>query len=256
MRLLLLTQSAPVYLAPFLDDLLAGLADSPHEVVAVGLAAPFFKRSRWAEVRERWGLYGPLGFIQMAAYIALTKLRATWNPRYSVAKVFAKHTIPIQMVDKVNSPAFIEWVQAQQIDLIISIAFPKILKPALLETPPQGCINYHTGLLPRYRGRMPLYWALLQGEREVGITVHEMDSGIDSGPIIEQARVPIEPSDSLHQLYLKTTAQGVGVLLRAIAKVGQGDTSRLINDPAQATYFGFPSLQEAQAFRRKGRRFF
>jgi methionyl-tRNA formyltransferase len=256
MKIILLTQAAPAYLAPFLDDVLGGLAQTEHQVVAMVVLPPFFKASRWAELRDRYQFYGGVAFCQMLLYILFNKLRSYLNPRYGVVQVLQKHGIKRQVVAKVNHPDFIQYLQNEGIDLLVSVAFPKILKAPLLATPPKGCINYHTGLLPRYRGRMPLFWALYHDEPEVGITVHEMDAGIDSGAIILQARLPIHPNDSLHDLYLKTTQQGAQLLVAAIQKIGRGDAERLPNDASQATYFSFPSPEQAREFRQTGKRFF
>jgi methionyl-tRNA formyltransferase len=256
MRIVILTQDAPVYLASFLDDLFTRLAQTEHEVEAVVSLPPFFKKSRLAEVRERYQYYGSTAFAQMMGYILLNKIRSMLGHPTSVSRVLQKHHIPRREVQSVNKPDFVDWLKGNQIDVVVSIAFPKILKQPLLSTPPKGCINYHTALLPRYRGRMPLFWALLNGEPEVGITVHEMDEGIDSGAIIAQERVGVEPSDSLHDLYIKTTQRGAGVLVKAIQMLAADDPTRLVNDPAQATYFSFPTPEESRRFRTSGRRFF
>jgi methionyl-tRNA formyltransferase len=256
MRLVILTQDAPIYLAPFLDNLFTRLAQTEHEVVAVVSLPPFFKKSRLKEIRERYQFYGTVAFVQMVGYILLNKIRSWLGQPTSVTRVLQKHHIPRHEVSNVNQPVFLDWLRENQIELVVSVAFPKILKQPLLSAPPKGCINYHTALLPRYRGRMPLFWALLNGESEVGITVHEMDEGIDSGAIITQERLPVDPADSLHDLYIKTTQRGVGVLLKAIEMLAAGDPARLVNDPAQATYFTFPTPDEAYRFRRIGKRFF
>jgi methionyl-tRNA formyltransferase len=262
MKILIVTQNAPVYLAPFLDDLLTRLKGAGHTVSGVVALSPVFKKSLMAEVKERFAYYGPIDFLRMTAFIVRTKLLSKLTKIFpacgchSLDNVLKKHQIQRRGADDVNSPNFVTSIQAERIDLIISVASPKIFKSELLRAPARGCINYHTGMLPRFRGRQPLFWALRHGEAEVGVTVHEMDEQLDNGPILAQRSVPIEPRDTLHSLYLKTIHIGPQVLTDAVEKVAEGGAERIKNDSARATYFGFPQPADVRAFRKAGRRFF
>jgi len=256
LRIIVLTQSAPVYLAPFLDDTIGRILGNGHEIISVVSMPPFFKKSRLAELRERYEFYGITAFARMVGFILLTKLRAQVDPTQSLAGVLKKYQLTEKSVSNVNAPEFIEYLQAQETDLLVSIAFPKILKTPILEAPRLGCINYHTALLPDYRGRQPLFWALYHNESEVGISVHEMNAGIDSGAIIEQTRLDVLPTDSLHNLYLKTTKHGAPLLAEAIQKLAKGDPARIENDPEVGSYFSFPNAEQARQFRLSGKRFF
>ena len=85
-----------------------------------------------------------------------------------------------------------------------SVFSPMVFKKNLLNSPTFGCINYHTGALPQYRGRQPLFWSILNNEKNIAISIHEMDEKLDNGPIIVQKFIHIEENESLHSLYLKT----------------------------------------------------
>lgn len=262
MKLLIVTQNAPVYLAPFLDDLLTRLKNAGHTVAGVVALSPVFKKSIASEAKERFAYYGPVDFIRMTGFIVRTKFLsrlATLFPAcgcYSLGNVLKKHQIPRRGPVDINSPAFVHSIHVENIDLVISVASPKIFKAELLSAPARGCINYHTGMLPRYRGRQPLFWALRHGEAAAGITVHEMDEQLDNGPILAQRSVPIEPRDTLHTLYLKTIRSGPEVIADAVEKLASGSSERIQNDGARATYFGFPQKVDVKAFRQSGRKFF
>jgi methionyl-tRNA formyltransferase len=124
-----------------------------------------------------------------------------------------------------------------------------------LTLPPHGCINVHGGPLPKYRGRLPSFWALLNGERETGVTVHFMNEELDDGPIILQRRVSIVPGETQHSLILKTKRVGTELLLEALDRLEKGSVETLPNDRSQATYNTFPTPEDGRKFRRLGLRF-
>jgi methionyl-tRNA formyltransferase len=175
---------------------------------------------------------------------------------HSVSNVMSKYKIRRFLTDSVNSEGFIQYIKENKIDLIISIASPQIFAEDILNAPGKGCINYHTALLPKYRGRQPLFWALLNDEKEIGISIHEMDRELDNGPIIVQRRLPVTPGDSLHSLYHKTIKIGPKLLIEALDKLDKECPDRIANDFAQATYNGFPTEEDAKRFRSTGKRMF
>ena len=164
-----------------------------------------------------------------------------------------KYSITIAQNSTINSQEFIQDIKEKEIELVVSIASPTIFKGELLQAPAKGCINYHTGLLPKYRGRQPLFWALLNDEEEFGITVHFMNHNIDDGPIISQKKITIDHQDSLHNLYCKNIEQGPDVLVDSLEKI---DNEPCKNESTQATYYSFPKKQDSHKFRKKGKTFF
>lgn len=255
MKVLIVTQNAPVYLAKFLDDFLARLKAAGHDVAGVAGLSPIFKKSIVAEMKERLAYYGPIDFARMTGMIFWNKGLACLGRCTSLKNVLKKHGVERWMVSDVNGADFIERIKREGIEVVISIASPKIFKSELLRAPLRGCVNYHTALLPKFRGRQPLFWALLHGEKEVGITVHVMDEKLDNGGILAQRAIPIDPGDSLHDLYVKTIAAGPGVLIKGLEKLQQGGDT-LANDAGQSSYFGFPKKEDARRFRAAGKRFF
>jgi methionyl-tRNA formyltransferase len=262
MKLFIITQNAPMYLAEFLDDLLDRVNGSAHKVEGICLLSPFFKKSVLQGVAERYHYYGTMDFCKMAAHIAWNKLLSLvfrFVPSigcHSVDNVLRKYGLSNYKTGSINSPAFVGHIRESGIDVIISIASSQIFKHEILHAARKGSINYHTAILPRYRGRQPLFWALLNGEKEVGISIHEMDEELDNGPIIVQRAIPVLPGDSLHSIYRKTIAVGPSLLMDAIENLDHDCKDRLPNDSGQKTCYRFPTRADARLFRERGRRFF
>ena len=262
MKIIIVTQNAPIYLAQFLNELFKKIINNSHTVKSVVVFPPYFRKSILGEIKERYDYYGFIDFIKMMLYITGNKFLSTvanicpWIGYYSVKNVINKHKIIRYKTDSVNSKDFIEYIKMNQVDLIISIASPKIFKKELLTAPKKGCINYHTALLPKYRGRQPLFWALLHGEQNVGISIHEMDEKLDNGPIIIQEKIPVASQDSLHKLYLKTIKTGPKLIMDAIEKLDTNNFDRIENDSSQATLYRFPTKEAARLFKSRRNKFF
>ena len=108
---------------------------------------------------------------------------------------------------------------------------------------------------PKYRGRLPLFWAMLNDEAEFGLTVHEMDEAWDNGPILVQERIPVRPPDSLHSLFLRATDFAPHLLIKALNILKSADGLRLPNPASQATYHSFPTAADGRRFRAASKRF-
>jgi len=111
-------------------------------------------------------------------------------------------------------------------DLVVCAGFMKILPPSVLSIPPLGCVNVHGALLPKYRGRAPLSRALMNGENAVGVTVHYMDEGVDSGDIILQARIKVSIQDDARTLFEKVKKLSPSLLVEALKKFRQEGPER------------------------------
>lgn len=261
MKIVIVTQKAPMYLAPFLDDFLGKIGKTSHVIKSIVVFSPYFKNSSLQEIKKRYNYYGSIDFIKMVCHMIRNKILSfVFNIYpincYSVNNIIRKYRIKRYETDSINSKDFIEYIKTSQIDLVISIASPKIFKKDILTAPIKGCINYHTAFLPKYRGRQPLFWALLNEEKEVGISIHEMDEKIDNGPIIVQNKIPVSSKDTLHSLYLKTIKIGPMLLMEAIKKLDNDCKDRIENDSKQATYNSFPIKDDTKLFKSKGKRFF
>ncbi len=135
--------------------------------------------------------------------------------------------IPFLIQENVNDPAFIESIHAFAPDLLVSMSFNQILKAPILGAAPMGFVNCHAGALPFYRGRNPLNWALINGEKSFGVTVHHVDEGIDTGDIIRQDFVIIEQTDTYATLLEKAFSQCPITLLAALSDLEAGTARRI-----------------------------
>ena len=136
------------------------------------------------------------------------------------------------------TPEHYAQVAAAQPDFIFSFYYRHMLPAAVLALAPRGAYNLHGSLLPRYRGRVPVNWAVLHGEAETGATLHEMTAKPDAGAIIGQTMVPILPDDTAFEVFGKLTVASEQTLWQALPGLLDGTAPRLPNDLASGSYFG------------------
>ena len=134
----------------------------------------------------------------------------------------------------------------ETVDVLIVVAFGLILPEPVLRQPTYGCINVHTSLLPRWRGAAPIQRAIQAGDRETGITIMQMDTGLDTGPILAQAACPIEPTDTSETLTIKLAKLGGTCLLEVLDKMTEEKLQAKPQDDAAATYANKISKPEAR----------
>lgn len=156
----------------------------------------------------------------------------------SVAEWAGKNGIPVFCPETANTPEWIEKIGEMSPDVLFSFYFRRLLKPDILRIPPAGAYNLHGSLLPAYRGRCPVNWVLIRGEKKTGVTLHHMIERADAGDIVGQREVEISPEDTAASLYGKLCA-GAGKLLdELLPLIVNGKAPRIPQDPAKATYFG------------------
>lgn len=139
-----------------------------------------------------------------------------------VKVVAARFGLEAWQPERCRDPQFLEQVRRLAPELIVAVAYGQILPPNLLAIPPCGCVNVHASLLPKYRGAAPIQWAILNDEPETGITLMQMDAGLDTGPILAQATTPIEPGDRAATLHDRLAALGADLLVRVLPDYGVG----------------------------------
>ncbi len=159
-----------------------------------------------------------------------------WWP--SVAELARRRDVPVFIAEDINQPQWVEKIRELRPDFIFSFWYRQLVKRPILEIPPGGCLNLHGSLLPKYRGRAPVNWVLVNGEEKTGITLHYMVERADAGDIVAQAVVPIDFSDTALTLYQKLVEAGRLVLRAAWPLLREGRAPRLPQDESQATYFG------------------
>jgi len=154
--------------------------------------------------------------------------------------------LPVLQPEKASQPEFIDELRALSPQVIVVVAYGQILRPAVLDIPPLGCVNVHGSLLPKLRGAAPIQWAVIRGERETGVTTMFMDPGMDTGDIILQAAEPITPEDTAGSLAERLAPQGAELLARTLDLLSRGAAPRRPQDAAAATYA--PLLKREDGF--------
>jgi methionyl-tRNA formyltransferase len=145
--------------------------------------------------------------------------------------------LPIHTPEKVNTPEWIERIVALQPELILSVYYRNMISSKILALPRLGAFNLHGSLLPKYRGRAPINWAVLHGEARIGMTLHRMVKAPDAGAIVDQEGVDIGPRDSAEVAFRKVLPCGHRVMERQIDALLSGTAKETPQDESQATYF-------------------
>lgn len=153
-----------------------------------------------------------------------------------VKEAALRRGLSVWQPERVREPGVVAALAGLHPEAIIVVAFGQILPRDILLLPPAGCINVHASLLPRYRGAAPIHWAVINGEKETGVTTMFMDEGLDTGDIILQAAIPIGPDDNVGLVHDRLAHLGSELLLRTLELVAAGKAPRLPQDPALATY--------------------
>ncbi len=155
----------------------------------------------------------------------------------SVAEMAAKHNIPVYAPEDVNHPVWVGRLQAMAPDFFFSFYYRDLLKEELLAIPSKGALNLHGSLLPKYRGRVPLNWALINGEKETGVTLHYMTAKADAGDIVAQKAFAINDNDNACTLFGKAVEAATELLDENLPKLVAGTAPRTKQDDSQATVF-------------------
>ncbi|MBH3111456.1 bifunctional UDP-4-amino-4-deoxy-L-arabinose formyltransferase/UDP-glucuronic acid oxidase ArnA [Serratia marcescens] len=156
----------------------------------------------------------------------------------SVARLGAELDLPVYAPEDVNHPLWVDRIRALQPDVIFSFYYRHMLSDEILSLAPQGGFNLHGSLLPRYRGRAPVNWALVNGETETGATLHKMVKRPDAGDIVGQQKVAIADSDTALTLHKKVLEAAQIVLKEQLPKLKNGTATFTRQDESQASYFG------------------
>ena len=130
--------------------------------------------------------------------------------------------LPVLQPERARNEPFIEELRRLAPELIIVIAYGQILPKAILELPKHGCLNVHTSILPKYRGAAPIQWAILEDEKETGVTIMKMDEGLDTGDIVAVEKTPIAPEDNASTLHDRLGRIGAEILVRTIPDYAAG----------------------------------
>jgi methionyl-tRNA formyltransferase len=147
-----------------------------------------------------------------------------------------RHGIPVFQPMKVRTPDAVDHIQELAPDLVVVVAFGQILPQRLLEIPRFGCINVHASLLPCYRGAAPLNWCLINGESETGVTIMQMDAGLDTGDMLLTKRTPIDPDEDARSLHDRMALLGAEALTETLDLLITGKLAPVKQNEAETSY--------------------
>ena len=147
-----------------------------------------------------------------------------------------KYDIPVFQPVKIKAPEAVEILKEFEADVFVVAAFGQILSQEILDMPKYGCINIHASLLPAYRGSAPINWVILKGEKETGVTIMQMDAGIDTGDMLLRKAVPIEEKETDETLFDKLSQIGSSLIVEALEKLEKGELIPEKQDDEKSCY--------------------
>jgi len=254
MRVLIITEEDEFYLPLSIGYI---LKNSSEDIVEVVCARNPLLPGKTKAARKFYAAFGlaPVlsqGFRVFNAKIlnALSWLNSSGR-YYSVKSVCKARNIPYLFSDNINSPEFLQHCNDLNINLIASVSPTQIFKENLIGLPKYGCINIHTAKLPKYRGLYPTYWAMACGEKTVGISIHYIEKGIDTGKIILQEELEIPQCTTLDNMLKVTKLKGAELLVKAIRQISE-DTVQAFYPEGEGTYFSFPTPDSYKEFKKHG----
>ncbi len=257
MKLMILTEEDEFYIPLSIDYLLNRFKCEVVEVVCVRNPLVKNKLDAARKFSMAFG-YMPVlhqGFRVMLAKI-FDKLKIDYRGRsYSVKRVCELHKMKYSYCHNVNSADFVEHCKNLDIDLIVAVSPSQIFKEKIISTPAYGCINIHTAKLPKYRGLYPTFWAMAEGEDKLGISIHYIEKGIDTGMIILQDEIEIPRGTSMSKMLELSKLKGAELMAMAIDMIRNGEGKGFYPE-SEGSYFSFPTREAYIKFKKNGYKLF
>lgn len=154
----------------------------------------------------------------------------------AVKEAALAHGLPVFQPERVRRPEVVEQLRDLNAEIMIVVGYGQIIPQSIIDLPPHGILNVHGSLLPKYRGAAPIQWAIANGEQETGVTIMQIDAGLDTGDMLLKASSPIEPSETAPELSGRLAPLGAEFLLRAMEQIQNGSIRPEKQDDAEATY--------------------
>ena len=146
------------------------------------------------------------------------------------------HALPVYQPQRIREPECVEEIRKMEPDVIVVVAFGQILPKEILKLPKYGCVNVHASLLPKYRGAAPIQWAVIDGEKETGVTTMLMEEGLDTGDILMRTVIPLDEKETGGSLFDKLAKEGAALLIKTLEALEQGTATRTKQADADSTY--------------------
>jgi methionyl-tRNA formyltransferase len=245
-RIVFLTTADPLYLPTFFERVLDRRAE---DVVAVYVVPPLYRdQSRRAALSRYARTFGVRATVHLAAKVATAKAH-----HRSVVAVCRRRGIAAETAADVNADEFLARLGELEPDVLVSVSCPQIFRAPLIRVPPLGVLNVHGALLPQYRGILPSFWMLANGETRAGVSVYFVDERIDAGEVCAQRAFDILPADTLDSFLRRSKLIAADLLLEVLDAIERGSYERRPLDLSQGSYYSWPDAEAVRRFRDRGR---
>jgi len=242
-----LTTDDPLYLPAFFERVLRDYASGTK---AVFVAPPLYRRQTPLQAAWRYArTFGAVAAAHLTARIAMARVRSQ-----SIAAVCRRHRVRCETVEDVNAADFLAKLRGLGPDLLISVSCPQIFKQPLIDLPPHGILNIHGAILPQYRGVLPSFWMLANGEKQAGVSIYFVDARIDAGDLCGQRVYDIPPDESLDGFLRRSKAVAADLLIEVLQRIERGQVTRTPLSLAEGSYYSWPDAAAVRRFRAAGRR--
>lgn len=227
------------------------------------------KKSFLQTLADFYRIYGPVYFFRKCWQQGWCKimgklyndLLGSTKKCYSIRAVAKKYGVPVTGPCDVNSEEFLAHLREKGVEFIVSISGTQLYKKKLREQTRYGIVNCHGALLPKYRGLMPSFWTLANGEKEGGVSVHFVDAKLDNGPIVVQKKYRIWPHDTLEDVMARSKDLAAECIIECVRIVEDAaargvEPPTIENDATKLTHFSTPTPEDVRRFRSHGHRFY
>jgi methionyl-tRNA formyltransferase len=246
MKTVHLTTDDPIYLPAFYERL---LREKHADTLAVFVVPPLYRAQTPLEAAWRYArTFGFLDAARLVLRVVGTKLR-----RQSIASVCARWNVRCEDIADVNAPAFLDTLRAMGTEVLVSVSCPQIFKKPLIDLPPRGVLNIHGAILPHYRGVLPSFWMLANGEKQAGVSIYFVNEKIDAGDRCGLRVFPILPEDSLDSFLTRSKHIAAELLIEVLETVERGTAPREPLNLKEGSYFSWPDPEAVRRFRAQGR---
>jgi len=246
MNVVLITQNEPFFLAKNIQYLINNFPEHSKVVsCVVSDVSPFGKKESFLKkALKTYKIFG----IRFFLYYSFKFIHGFFNPGNNVFNILKNNNIDSIVLSKsINNEESLEIIRSYNPDLLVSILGNQIFKSKLINLAPNGCLNLHTALLPKYRGLMPTFWVLKNREKFTGVSVFFVDEKIDNGPIIVQKKIKITTNKQAELIRL-TKKLGMDSIIEAINKIKNNDYKLIENDEKLSSYYTFPKKEDVRIF--------
>lgn len=213
------------------------------------------RKSKGMSSSSFWGMKGVVYFslvIIAKKFLSAARIIPHLSIRATIKKICKLYSIQYRLIDNVNDPDFLKYLSKLNPDIIVSFQH-QIFKDNILELPNIACINCHPAKLPKYRGVKPIFWSMLNNDKDIGISVHTMSKKIDMGHIISQTSFPLVKNNTLLDNYYIAYSLSTDVILDALDSINKNeDLNSFPTIPNDSAYYSHPKKKDLLKFKQLG----